>query len=269
MRTKTLTAIGALALLSGFALGDTVLENGGAPTFTSLPANLATNLNSGVPYWDNHSSDFGGGTGSNTANIGYFLTATGNFTGGTNYSPNAYLAATSGNPDSAASFNLVRNTNSVIMTLLGKFTGGTDAFGIYNASLGTTVGAAASEIPIFTTGTAVSSTSNQSAEPYTNYGFYVTNSGNTWFSNTALDVNDGTHQHFALFTTGTDPNVFYVGLTDWFYGNGGTFNGDYQDMVIRINSDATSAPEPATFAVMGAGLLGLGYARFRSRKSRT
>jgi hypothetical protein len=256
---RVLMAIATLAFAGGFALADTVLENGGAPTFTSLPSPLSTGLNSGVPYWNNHSGDFGG---SNTANIGYFLTASGNFTGGTNYNPNGYLSG-AGNPDSPANFNLVRNTNSVIMTLLSLNTGGTDSFGIYDASKTTTAAAAATEIPIFTTSTAVNTVLNASAA-YGSYGFYVTNAGQTWFSNTALDVTDGTHQHFALFSTGTDPNVFYLGVTDWLFGNGGNGNGDYQDLVIRINSD--TVPEPATFALMGVGLLGLGYARFRKKR---
>src|ERR1700720_4285221 len=81
---KISMATGALVLISGFAMADTILENGGSPTFTNVPSNLATGLGSGIPYWDNHSGDFGG---SNTANVGYFLTATGNFSSGTNYSP--------------------------------------------------------------------------------------------------------------------------------------------------------------------------------------
>jgi hypothetical protein len=262
---KILMAIGTLALISGFAVGDTVQENGGAPNFIALPSPLSTGLNTGVPYWNNHSGDFGG---SNTANIGYFLTASGNFTGGTNYNPNGYLAATSGNPNSPASFNLVRNTNSILITLLGTFTGGVDAFGLYDASKSTIPTAAATEVPVLTTSTAVGTTVNESGISFTSYGFYVTAGGNTWFSNTALDANDGTHQHFALFNFAADANVFYLGLTDWFFGNGGNGNGDYQDLVLRINTDAAGVPEPATMALMGAGLLGLGYTRFRSRKKR-
>ena len=160
----------------------------------------------------------------------------------------------------------MRNTNSVLMTLLGSFTGGTEVFGIYDATKTTTATATASEIPLMTTFMGLGATVDESIGAYASYGFYVTNSGNTWFSNTALDVNDGTHQHFALFTTASDPNVYYIGVTDWFYGNGGEGNGDYQDLVIQLN---TNAPEPATFALMGVGLLGLGYARLRRRKNRT
>jgi len=265
---KIFICMSALALISGLAMGDTVLENGGSPTFTNVPANLATGLGSGVPYWDNHSGDFGG---SNTANIGYFLTATGNFSSGTNYSPSQYLAAASGSPDVPAAFNLVHSTNSLILSLIGVTTGNTtDVFGIYNTAVG-----AASEIPVFGPGTlTVGTNSNQSAIAFANVGFYLTDSaGATWFSQSGNNVNGTSgdaagHQHFTLFTTGTDPNTFYVGVEDWIANSGEGVNGDYNDIIIKINADAAGVPEPATFGMMGAGLLGLGIARFRTRKNR-
>lgn len=270
---KTWMTIGTLALVSGFALGDTVLENGGAPTFTNLPAEggtgIYTGVNTGTPYWDNLSSDKGGAGNScsgDCANIGDFLTATGSFTGGTNYNPNQYLSGSAvanangvGTNNGPAAFNLVRNTNSLIMTLLGVNTSGVDAFGIYDTTHPSSL------TPIFTTSTAPLTTANESGG-YASYGFYITNAGQTWYSNTALDTTDGNHQHFVLFSFAADPNVFYLGISDWLYNNGGTGNGDYQDLVIRLNSDAV--PEPATFGLMGLGLIGLGYARLRSRKNR-
>jgi hypothetical protein len=281
---KTLMAIGALALFSGFALADTILENGGAPTFSSMPsengAGVVTGVNSGIPYGANFSSDItgtgnacGGSTG-NCADIFDFLTATGSFTGGTNYNPNQYLSSTTGTTsfqpnDAPPAFNLVHTTNSLLISLLGTYTGSTmDMFGLYDASQTTIAGATASESgTLLTNGSTLNSPVNESGFGATNYGFYVKNATNTWFSNTALDATDGTHQHFIIFTTPSDPNTFYVGVTDWFYNNGNEKYGDFQDLVIKVNADA-AVPEPATFALMGAGLLGLGYARFRSRKNR-
>lgn len=264
---KTFIAIGAMALLSGLAMGDTIAENGGSPTFTNVPANLATGLGTGTPYWDNVSGDGA------SKNVGYFLTASGGFSGGTQYSPNQYLAASSGSPDVPASFNLVHTTNSLILSLIGVTTGNTtDVFGIYDASK-TGAQAISSELSVFgpgalTVGTAV----DKSAAGFGSIGFFLTDSaGATWFSNASQNVNGSTgdaagHQHFAIFTTGTDPNTFYVGVEDWITNSGEGVNGDYNDIVIKINADAV--PEPATFGMLGAGLLALGVARYRTRKSR-
>jgi hypothetical protein len=266
---KILFAMSSLALLSGFVMGDTILENGGGPTFTNFPTNMATPLGTGTPFWDNHSGDFGG---TNTANIGYFLGATGNFNGGTNYQANGYLsgAGSGGTNDAVPAFNLVHTTNSLFISLLGAYTGNTtNMFGIYNASL-TGAAATSSEIALFGSTAATGTTANQSAVSFSNVGFYMTNSTNgvTWFSNSAMNTaaasGDPTgHQHFALFTTSTDPNIFFLGVTDWAFGNGGEGNGDYNDFLVKIN--ASAVPEPATFALMGAGLLGLGFVRFRVR----
>jgi hypothetical protein len=271
---KILMAMSSLALISGLAMGDTISENGGSATFTNVP-NLTTNaqLNSGIPYWDNHSGDFGG---TNTANAGFFLTAAGSFSGGTNYSPNQYVAASSGNPDAPTAFNLVHSTNSLLISLIGANTGGTtETFGIYDASKSTFATAAATEIALFGPGSMsaqVGTLRNESAAGFASVGFYLSNSsvGATWFSNTALNANGTSgdaagHQHYALFTTGTDANTFYLAVEDWITGAGDGL-GDYNDLVIKINADAV--PEPATFALMGAGLLGLGFARFRTRKNR-
>jgi hypothetical protein len=262
---KFFIGIGALALFSGFAVADTINEGVNPGTFTAEPASLSS-PGPTIPYWDNHSGDFGG---TNTGNIGYFLTATGNFSGGTNDSPNDYVSAT-GVTDAPTAFNLVHTTNSLILSLLGVTTGNTtDIIGIYNTSVG-----AASEILLFGPGTlTVGTSANASSIAFGNVGFYLTDSaGATWFSQTSLNVNGSTgdvagHQHFALFTTGTDPNTFYLGVEDWIANSGEGVNGDYNDLIFKINADQV-VPEPATFGLLGAGLLGLGFARFRNRKTR-
>jgi hypothetical protein len=272
---KPLIGICTVALISGLAMGDTILENGGSPTFTNIPGSIvAPTTATGVPYWNNTSTDCGAST--TTCNVGNFLTNTGAIASGTNYNPNQYLsgAGSGGSNDAAPSFNLVHSTNSLIISLIGVYTGNTtDQFGIYNAAL-TGAAATASRISLFGTNSALGSSMNESSIAFANVGFYMTNTinGVTWYSNSGLNVPGSSgdpagHQHFALFTTGTDPNMFFLGITDWITGNGGEGNGDYQDLVIRVNADAV-VPEPATFALMGAGLLGLGFARFRTRKSR-
>jgi len=264
---KILIAMGALTLVSGFALADTIQENGGSPTFTNVPANLTTGLGTGVPYWDNVSGD-----GVNK-NIGYFLTATGGFAGGTNFNPNQYLSAAT-TPDAPASFNLVHTTNSLILSLIGVTTGNTsDIFGLYDASK-TGAAAISSEVAVYGPGTlTVGTNSTKNALGFTSIGFYLTDSaGATWFSNASQNVNGSTgeaagHQHFSIFTTGSDPNTFYVGVEDWITNSGEGINGDYNDIIIKINADQV-VPEPATFGMLGIGLLGLGAARYRARKNR-
>src|SRR5262249_2248281 len=140
----------------------------------------------------------------------------------------------------------------------------------YDTSVG-----AASEINLFgpSLNSQLGSSINESGISFTNVGFFLKNTvtGSTWFSNTASNVNGTSgdtagHQHFAIFTTASNPNAFYLGIEDWIWNSGEGINGDYNDIIIRIN--ASVVPEPETFALMGAGLLGIGYIRFRTRKNR-
>jgi hypothetical protein len=274
---KSIALVSMVAVAGVLAMGDTV--NSGTSAFTNMPANLATGLNSGVPYWDNASGD--GSQPDTTGNVGYFLTNAGLFAGGVcgSCNPTGYLAAASGNPDAPSSFNLVRNTNSLVITLIGQTTGAANlSFGWYDTSSPATLHQLYGDVNgVPTLGSQVGSPVNLTGTVSTNYGFYLTQtvSGTayTWYSNTALNsVPNGTdsagHQHFSLFRT-ADTNLYYLGVEDWFSaGNTGTEKyGDFNDLIVKINSDPVAAPEPATFALMGAGLLGLGIIRQRRRKA--
>jgi hypothetical protein len=268
-----LGVFGIAILMGGIALADTVVENGGAPIFTNMPSNLSAGLNSGVPYWDNNSGD------GSQKNVGYFLTGSGGFSGGTNYNPQGYLSQP-GNPDQPSSFNLVRDTNSLVITLLALNTGDLSAvFGYYDASKTNFAAAQATEHPLFTSGSSAPGTATVnlaaalSGSGISTYGFYLAKCANypscsqtdTFFSNAAIDNAPGDsalHQHFALFNYAADAKVFYLGAEDWFGATEGL--GDYNDMTFKISSDAV--PEPATLAMIGSGLLGLGYTRSRSRR---
>jgi hypothetical protein len=78
-------------------------------------------------------------------------------------------------------------------------------------------------------------------------------------------------QHFVIFTSATTPGTFYIGIEDWGMLGGssnGEANGDFNDVVFEMTSSTPPTPEPATFGLMGAGLLALGLARSRGRKNR-
>jgi len=274
---KMWMTLGMLVLVSSVAQAVTITENGGAPSFTAFPGNLATGLGSGTPYWDNHSND-GGGAGSNTGNIGYCLTGTGTCTPQPgNVSPTSYLSQTVGaGPDtpndSPTSFNFTGFTSLVITVVGLHTTDNNQTVGIYNASTG--VG---SDTNVFTAPITLGSVSANEGAFATNLGFYLSKgccTGTTWYTNDALNANGTTgdpagHQHFALFTT-ANANVFYLGIEDWVANAAPSEGlGDYNDVILKLDfTSAQGVPEPATFALMGAGLLGLGYARFRSRKNR-
>jgi hypothetical protein len=78
------------------------------------------------------------------------------------------------------------------------------------------------------------------------------------------------HQHFALFQLAGDVRSFYIGFEDVFGVNGYEGGGDYNDAIFMISTSGpiSHAPEPATFAIMGAGLIALGLVG-RSRRKKT
>jgi len=283
---KILMAMGTLALVSGLALGSSIT---GGTGFVGLPGDFNganAGLNSGTPYWDNHSND---GAGSNTGNVGFCLEGTAPCNNDNPVSVGGTLtylngAGSGGTNNAPSSFSLsLAGTNSLIMSIIGVHTTDTNqTFGIYNASL-SGAAATASEIPLFGPGaiSVGSASPNEGGVAFpTTIGFYINKgccTNTTWFSNTALNTQGGAaagdtagHQHFVIFNSSLDPNSWYLGVEDWINpAVPNEFNGDYNDLIIKINANNVGGvPEPATFALMGAGLLGLGYARFRSRKDR-
>jgi len=240
-------------------------------------------------------------------NVGYFLTGTGGYPAncnqygtdsacGTNYQPVQYDAQNANSPNAPNSFNFVRNAASLQITLLGAFSSASTnptagnfltQLGYYDASAANQAAALgtlqAIYDPAFNTNYSTQLGQSAALAPaYTNYGIYATvctagsqvgaqfvcSSRNTYFSNSAFNTADGTHQHFALFTLAGSGNQqnFAIGFEDGLANNPTEGIGDYNDIIVRISGTLpVVAPEPATYGLMGVSLLGLGIARLRKR----
>jgi hypothetical protein len=59
--------------------------------------------------------------------------------------------------------------------------------------------------------------------------------------------------------------MFFIGVEDGLNGDAIEGNGDFNDIMVRLITGAptTPLPEPATFALIGSGLVGLLFARSR------
>jgi hypothetical protein len=88
---------------------------------------------------------------------------------------------------------------------------------------------------------------------------------NTYFTNSSLNP-AGAPQQFALFTLASNLTTYFIGVEDNLSYDAIEGWGDYQDIVIRVGTSSFGTPEPATFLLVGAGVLGLFKARRRVRR---
>jgi hypothetical protein len=236
-------AVFAVLGLTPCAFADTV---GGSGSFLAWP--LGVPSQGGSVYWDNTSQDVG------QKNIGYYLTNTGAFSGGTG--PGVafpYWGIGGGLADLNFYFN---NTNGSRQTAMQIEVAGNDAlntFGYYD-----TVGI----YQLFTgPQTAGASTT---FSPVGNYGFYIgTPTGNYYTQSSMNPAADQQFQHFALFQQSADN--YWIGMEDLPFldslGNK-VSDKDYNDMVVTVRP----VPIPAAVWLLGSGLLGLAGIRRRFRK---
>jgi hypothetical protein len=285
MRKFGLLATAALVSASGL-FADSITSTGtfvsfGSSGFSSGQANPTSGV-AGNPFWNNYSPDIGFG-GSNDMNIGYALTGTGGFTAsilGGDSAANTLLGTSGADP---SAFTFDSNGDLYTIQVLFSDTGlpGNVTLGWYDVSNPSVLN------PIFSNvaNTSTPLTAQSFSPGVANYGFYATVCFNpptcditaTYYTdsgeNTTPDegvstaygvIGDITANRFALFNLNSNAQSYVLGLSEAPNTNGTEQAGDFQDLVVQLTDDGPAGvPEPATLSIVGAGLIGLGFARRR------
>ncbi|MCU1337500.1 MAG: sorting protein [Bryobacterales bacterium] len=259
----------------------------------TFQSTTGSNNGQGSPFWNNNSLD-----GPNM-NGGYFLTGTNASAGMTSDYLGAgggfgnYLSTGSSGLDASTNFSFIQTALAVRITLL--YTNGSANYSAYGTEIGLyNVQNPSQKQVLFAHGTLynpaafsggvynnnVSPQSPFSVNTWANYGIYANTCGfnpngsiycDTYYSNTALDQSsESARQHFALFQNAQNPQTYFVGFEDTRGLNATEGYGDFNDAMFRIETttdfrtEVIPTPEPATFSIIGLGLVGLGLLR-RSR----
>jgi PEP-CTERM motif len=255
-KLKTKLSVAAFCLTgSSLMLADNVVVPGASGniwqtwTTSQLSNQTWSNSSPNRPYWDNSSWD-----GTND-NVGACLALASSGCKVPNQ-PGAlpYLGQANGKAFNNFYF---QSTGGGNVTMQAQVAGdaANDVFGWYNINN-------PSQYQILFDGkTTIGST--VSFTPSADYGlfFYNGTSGldDLFMSDAPLSPSDPNFQHFAVFEAGV--GTYYVGMEDLPSSN---TDFDYNDMVVELST--SSCPEPASFLLLGSGLLGIGALRFRRKK---